>query len=180
MQRPFFAMAAHLNLKVCGVDAKDAHAHSPGPAMNTCPAIDDAHAEWCEKTFSKPINQSHVLPIKQALQGHPELGRLWEIHINAISRSPELNFKTTTHDRTICTTEFNGEKVCLLRQVDDFVLACTNEDTADETHDVIGKKLQLPNEDKPLFAKLGLIADFNGIDVSQNRRTHQAVLCHTH
>ena len=89
MQRLFFAMAAHLNLKVHGGDAKDACAHSPGPAMNTHPAIDDAHAEWHdEKTFSEPINQNHVLPIKRALQGHPESGRLWEAHVNAIPRSP--------------------------------------------------------------------------------------------
>ena len=154
-------------LKVYGGDAKDAFAHSPGPEVPTYLAIDDAYAEWYEQTYSKPINRKHVLPIKRALQGHPESGRLWERHINAILESPELDFKTTTHDRTIYTGTFDGERVYLLRQVDDFALACTNEALANKIYDIIGKKLQLPKEDKPPFAKMGLINDFNGIDIAQ-------------
>ena len=115
-------MAANLNLKVYRGDAKDIFAHSPGPKMNTYLAIDDAYAEWYEQAFGKPINQTHALPIKRALQGHPESGRLWEIHINRILQSPELFFKTTTHDWTIYTATFDGEKVFLLQQVDDFAL----------------------------------------------------------
>ena len=98
IQQLFFAIAANLNLKVYGGDAKDAFAHSPGPEMSTYLAIDDAYAEWYKQTFAKTINRSHVPPIKQALQGHPESGQLWEIHINKILQSPELGFETTTHD----------------------------------------------------------------------------------
>jgi len=101
------------------------------------------------------------------LQGHPKSGRLWEIHINAILTSPELNFKTTTHDCTIYTANFDGERVYLLHQVDDFALACTNKALANKIYDTIGKKLQLPNEDKPPFSKMGLINNFNGINVTQ-------------
>ena len=111
--------------------------------MATYLAIDDAYAEWHENEYAKPINRSLVLPILRALQGHPESGRLWEIHINKILRSPELNFKSTTHDRTIYTTVFEGEKVYLLRQVDDFALACSNQDIADKIYDIIGKNIQL-------------------------------------
>ena len=92
VQRLFFAIAANLNLKVYGGDAKDAFAHSPGPEMPTYLAIDDAYAEWHESTTSKPLDRSKVLPIQRALQGHPESGRLWELHINKILSSPELNF----------------------------------------------------------------------------------------
>ena len=179
MQRPFFAMAAHLDLKVCGDDAKDAFAHSPGPEMNACLAINDACPEWCEATLSEPINRNHVPPIKQALQGHPESGGLWEICIIAILKSLELNFKTTTHDMTIHTTTFDGKQVCLLCQVDDFASACTNEAAADRTCNIIGKKLQLPNEDKSPFAKMGLTHDFNGIDASQTD-AHTELSCATH
>ena len=80
-------MAAHLNLKVCRGDAEDAFAHSFGPEMDTHLAVDNACAKWCEATFSKLNNQKCVLPIKRALQGHPESGRLWEININAILKS---------------------------------------------------------------------------------------------
>ena len=45
--------------------------------------------------------------------------------------------------------------------------------------DIIGKKFQLLNEDKPPFAKLGLMTDFNGIDVSQTD-THIELSCATH
>ena len=55
----------------------------------------------------------------------------------------------------------------LLRQVNNFALVCTNQALADKIFDIIGKKLQLPKEDKPPFAKMGLIHDFNGMDVLQ-------------
>ena len=90
--------------------------------MSTYLAIDDACAEWYKQTFAKVINRSHVLPIKQALQGHPESGQLWEIHINKILQSLELGFKTTNHDRTIYTAIFEGKQVYMLRQVNDFAL----------------------------------------------------------
>ena len=51
--------------------------------------------------------------------------------------------------------------------MDDFALACTNEALADTICDIIGKKLQLPNEEKPLFLKKGSMSNFNGINVSQ-------------
>ena len=135
--------------------------------MCTYLAIDDTYAEWYEQTFAKPINRLYVLPMKQALQGHPESRQLWEIHINKILLSPELGFETTTHDQTIYTAVFEGKRVYMLCQVDNFALACTNQALADKIYDAIGQKLQLPNEDKPPFAKMGLINDFNGIDVLQ-------------
>ena len=60
-----------------------------------------------------------------------------------------------------------GEVVYVLRQVDDFSLACKNESTAIAIYGDIGKALQLPKEDKPLSTYLGLVNDFNGIDVEQ-------------
>ena len=117
----FFAIAANLNLKVYGGDAKDTFAHSPGPEMKIYLAINDAYAEWYEQTFAKPINQSHVLPIKRALQGHPESGWFWEIHMNKILQSPEPGFRTTTHNWTIYTAVFEGKQVYLLCQVDNLL-----------------------------------------------------------
>ena len=87
--------------------------------------------------------------------------------MNKVLQLPELDFKTTTHYCTMCTAKFEGKQVYLLRQVDDFALACTNQQLADRIYDTIRQKLQLPNEDKPPFAKMGLINNFNGTDVLQ-------------
>ena len=67
----------------------------------------------------------------------------------------------------------------MLRQVDDFSAACNHESTAKETHEITGSKLRLPKEDEDLFAHLGLISDFNGVDVKQNQ-THMESSCSNH
>ena len=169
IQRMFVAIAANCNYRIYGGDAQDAYAHSPPPQQPTFVSIDDAYAEWYKHRFGTEIDRSHVLPVLHALQGHPESGRLWETHINGILSSPELGFKTTTHDRTIYSTVFDGHRVYLLRQVDDFSLACPNETIARRIFDIIGRKLQLPGETSPPFQYLGLLKDFNGISVSQER-----------
>ena len=85
----------------------------------------------------------------------------------------------TTRDLTISSAIFDGEQVHLLWQVDDFVSACANEALAEMTHDIIGKKLQLPNEEKLLFSKMGLMSNFNGVNVSQTN-THIKLSCAAH
>jgi len=60
--------------------------------------------------------------VLRALQGHPEAARLWEEHISAILKN--VGFKNTTHKKNICTGQFSGEKVLLVRQVNDFALGC--------------------------------------------------------
>ena len=92
---------------------------------------------------------------------------MWETHINGILTSKKLKFKTTTHDKTIYTTVFKGHHILLLRQVDDFALACDSENIAKDIYRIIGEELQLPTETKPPFKYLGLINDFNGLEVKQ-------------
>ena len=118
------------------------------------------------KIFLSLIANLCFLSKKQS-RGHPEAGRMWKIHINSILFSPELNFRTTTHDRCINHTKFEGVKVLLLHQTDDFAISCPTKETANKIYDIIGQKLQLPLEDEPLFEYFGLIKDFNGIDVHQ-------------
>jgi hypothetical protein len=167
VQRLFFALAAHLNYKVFGGDAKDAFAHSPPPARPTYVAIDDAYAEWYFTRFGIRLDRSHVLPVQHALQGHPESGKLWEGHISAILRSPTFNFQPTTHDKSIYRGLYNDIPILLLHQVDDFSLATPSEDIAIAIYRLIGLELQLPGETSPPFSYLGLIHDFNGVDVHQ-------------
>jgi len=129
--------------------------------------IDDQYADWYFHRFKKKIDRGKVLPILRALQGHPESGRLWETHINKILK--DMGFESTTHDRTIYKNTYEGETVYLLRQVDDFALACNDESTAKAIYAEIGSRLKLPKEDKAPFTYLGLVQDFNGIDIEQTR-----------
>jgi len=163
VQRLFFALAARENYRVYGGDAQDAYAHSPPPETPTFVSIDDACADWYEHRFKKKLDCSLVLPVLHALQGHPESGKLWKKHITAILRLPQFGFKSTTHDKSLCSATFEGTRILLLRQVDDFAVACPNEDFAKHLYDQIGKALQLPSEDTPPFKYLGLIKDFNGL-----------------
>ena len=166
----FFALATSLGYCIYGGDALDAFAHSPPPVVPTYVSIDDAYAEWYEWKHKIKLDRSKVLPVLHALQGHPESGKLWEKHINKILFSPELNFKCTTHDRTIYSTLYKGHKILLLRQVDDFAMASPTEDIAKEIYDIIGRKLMLPGEETPPFGYLGLIHDYNGVALEQSRK----------
>ena len=95
--------------------------------------IDDAYAEWYEDKNCTSIDKRKVLPVLKALQGHPESGRLWEKHISGILE--QIGFTSTTHDKTIYKMDYfkkdgNGEIIYMLRQVNDFAFACTDEGIA--------------------------------------------------
>jgi hypothetical protein len=176
IQRLFFALAAQMGYNTYGGDAQDAYAHSPPPEHPTFMQIDDAYAEWYAHRFGIHLDRDHVLPVQHALQGHPESGRLWEEHINRILLGPKLKFTTTTHDRTIYRTVYKGHKILLLRQVDDFAIASPSETIATEIYDIIGSALQLPTENSKPFKYLGLLTDFNGLDI-HHTRDHISVSC---
>jgi hypothetical protein len=119
------------------------------------------------------------LPVLRALQGHPESGRLWVEHINSILSHPELGFVHTTHDRTIYISSIRSENILLLRQVDDFSIACSDESIAKDVNDIIGRSLQLPTETSPPFKYLGLQSEFKGVDIEQSS-TYIAISCHSY
>ena len=175
IQRLFFALAANMSYLVYGGDAQDAYAHSPPPAEPTYVAIDDAYADWYENKYGKKIDRSLVLPVLHALQGHPESGRLWEEHINPILES--IGFRHTTHDRCIYSAVIDDVPILLLRQVDDFSLASPTEEIAKRIYKTIGDRLQLPSEAHAPFKYLGLIDEFNGVNVEQSRDSI-AISCH--
>ena len=67
-------MSAELGHGLFSGDAKDAYAHFSPPETPTFVQIDDAYADWYKNKFGKKIDQSLVLPVQHALQGHPESG----------------------------------------------------------------------------------------------------------
>ena len=129
-----------------GGDAKDAFAHSPAPEVLTFMMIDNQYFEWYVYEFRRKLDQSRVLPVLQAFQGHPESGKLWERLIKNILLVSTLNFKHTTHDCTIYQPTFNGNKVLLPCMVDDLLTQCEHRDTAKVIYRLIGLVLQLEND----------------------------------
>ena len=116
----------------------------------------------------KNIDRGEVLPVLIPLQGHPESGRLWESLINHTSK--RMGFTTTTHDITICRSIYTstGENIYLIRQVDYFELACSNESVADDIDNQIGDDIKIPCESDKNFNYFDLITYFNGIDIEQS------------
>ncbi|KAG7357166.1 reverse transcriptase RNA-dependent DNA polymerase [Nitzschia inconspicua] len=179
VQRLFYALAARLGYRTYGGDVQDAFAHSPGPKIPTYVYIDNAYADWYFARFGTHLDRRLVLLVLRSLQGHPESGRLWEEHINNILSCDELQFRHTTLDHTIYSTVYKSKKVLMLRQVDDFSIACDDRSIAIEIYDIIGRKLQLPGKDNPPFKYLGLQTDYSGLDIEYTS-THIAISCSTY
>ena len=57
----------------------------------------------------------------------------------------DSQLKTTTNDCTIYQTTFKGNKVLLLQIVDDLIIQCEHEETAEDIFLLIGVALQLPD-----------------------------------
>ena len=58
----------------------------------------------------------------------------------------------------------------MLRQVDDFLLACRNEKTAKDIFHTIGVKMQFDTEREqniPPMEFLGMVNDYNGVEIKQ-------------
>ena len=71
----------------------------------------------------------------RAMQGHPEVSRLWEKHIDRIIR--KNGFKPKTHEPCLYVGYIEGERCIFKRQVDDFALATSKTETAHKVFDLI-------------------------------------------
>ena len=101
IQRMFLGISAALNLKIFGVNAIDAYAHSPALDTNTYLSVNEAYKEWWNETCSSRskslINWKFVLPVQHCLQGHLESGKQWMRFIDNILIN-KMGFRTTTND----------------------------------------------------------------------------------
>ena len=123
------------------------------------------------RNLTQSLVDRMIRPVNiNSLQGSPESGRPWEAHCNKTVMFEPLNFKMTTHDKTIHHAECKSETTHMLRQVNNFSLACNNKLTAVKTHNITGSKLRPPDEGKDPFAHLGLVKDFSGINMTQAKR----------
>lgn len=159
--RLFYGISAAENKMVFGADVSNAFGEAPPPKQGFYIRPDKAFREWWKSKGRPPIPDGHVIPILAAMQGHPEAPRLWERHADKIIRMFSLT--PTTHEPCLYSGIVNGERVLLMRQVDDFAVATDTEATANMLFDMIDDQLTFP------LKRMGLITMFNGIDVDQTR-----------
>ena len=172
--RIFWAIAALTNKIVYGSDASNAFAEAPAPKAPLYLRIDQAYKDWYKQKYNKEVPETHsYVRVQHAIQGHPESPRLWQDFIDNILK--ELGFHQVTHEPCLYTKvdTQSQERIYLLRQVDDFAVACSNETTANKLWDDI---------DQRLSAKLkreGRLQRHNGIDISQYA-SHIKIHCSTY
>ena len=160
--RIFYTIAAAENMVIYGADVSNAFAEAPPPKQGFFIRPDAAfHAWWTLHKGRPPIPHNHVIPILSAMQGHPEAPRLWEKHADKILRS--IGLVPTTHEPCLYSGLVDGNRVLLLRQVDDFAVAASSESVASHVFDLIDDHLTIP------LKRLGLITLFNGLNVEQTQ-----------
>jgi deoxyuridine 5'-triphosphate nucleotidohydrolase len=161
-ERLFWALAAKLGLLVIGADVSNAFAEAPTSDNDLYVQPDDVFRDWWNHKKRPPIPAGWVIKIQYAFQGHPEAPRLWERHIDGILQE-RINLKPTHHEPCLYSGKVQGTYVLLLRQVDDFAAAVTNE--------TIGKAL-IDNIDQYMRIRIkyqGQLTMFNGMDIVQTR-----------
>jgi hypothetical protein len=162
-ERLFWAIVANENLIALGADVSNAFAEAPAPKAPLYLYIDEAFREWWTTHLgNEPIPAEYtVVRVYNAIQGHPESPRLWEKHIDKILCN--LGLQPATHEPCLYSGNFLGERLLFLRQVDDFAVAASNQETAMVLLTAINDKMRIE------VKHLGLIDRFNGLDIQQTR-----------
>ena len=161
--RIFWAVSAITNKKVYGSDASNAFAEAPPPTAPLYLKVDQAYIDWYLHKTGKTLQPDTYVKVQHAIQGHPEAPRLWQDHIDKILQ--KIGFVATTQEPCVYilkSKEF-GEDIYLLRQVDDFAIACSNEQIAEHFWTKIDSHL------KAKLKREGLLTRHNGIDIVQTR-----------
>lgn len=159
--RMFYAISAAENLLIFGADVCNAFSEAPAPKQGFYIQPDRAFCEWWIYQGNPPIPEGYVIPVRRAMQGHPESPRLWEKWCDKMIRQHQ--FTPTTHEPCLYTGIWQGEKCYFKRQVDDFEFATTSIDLATSFYDAIDDHLTMP------IKRQGLVTLFNGIDILQSR-----------
>ena len=162
--RVFWAAAAAKNMIVRGADASNAFAEADAPKIPLYVRVDQPFREWYTHKYPNkpPLSKDCVLPVKKALQGHPESPRSWATLINTIL-TKKLKFRPTSHEPCLYHGTFKGKEVLFLRQVDDFAVACKEESVTKEVIAAINKEMTIEVKD------LGRLDRYNGVDVTQSK-----------
>lgn len=161
--RIFWATAASKNYIVRGADASNAFAEAEAPKIPLYVRMNEQYRQWwTEKMKQEPIPNDFVLPVRKALQGHPEAPRAWATLIHKILVN-KLQLKATTHEPCLYHGKFEGQEILFLRQVDDFAVAAPTDAIAKKVIAKIGTFMTIKIKD------LGILTRYNGVDIKQSR-----------
>ena len=158
----FWSAVALKNMTVRGADASNAFAEADPPKVPLYVRIDQQFREWWRSKGRGEIPLNYVLPVKRALQGHPEAPRAWATKIDGILKH-KLKLRPTTHEPCLYHGIYKGKEILFLRQVDDFAVGCTDDNLSKEIIDIIDTEMSIDIKD------LGLVNRFNGVDITQTR-----------
>ena len=79
----FYALCAQENLQIYSADASNEFAESPASKQIFYCQVDNQFRDWWTNYLGNPpIPPNPVLCVLRALQGHPELSRMWSRHIH--------------------------------------------------------------------------------------------------
>jgi hypothetical protein len=165
MWHMFVALSAACCPIICGGDVKDACAHAPGPKKPTFVCMDDTMIDWWHNKTGECVTKDKLAEILCAVQGHLEAGCAWEIFISEVLC--DIGFHNATHKKNIHQMPCDGSVILVARQVNDFALACVDDDTACSVIAKIGKHIRLPSESVAPIDFQGVLTTHNGHDVSQ-------------
>ena len=116
--------------------------------------------KWYFNKTKIHLPENSYVQVFQAIQGHPESLRLWNLHIDSILL--KIGFKHTTHEPCIYIKYTQIETIYLLRQVDDFAIACDSLETATYYWNKMNEHLK-----EPLKREKDLMTRHNGMDIEQ-------------
>jgi hypothetical protein len=103
VHRLTWAISAAMNLICKGYDVGNAFAEAPAPTSPFFMKPDAQFRQWWEERLGKdPIPEGYVIPVRKALQGHPESPQLWDKYISkmiiCLSRIRETNRSSQISD----------------------------------------------------------------------------------
>ena len=81
-----------------------------------------------------------------------------------------MGFETTTHDCCIYKKVIDGNFVYLLWKIDHCACVCHVQKTAENIFNITGTKMKFKDEKEKFiipFEFLGVICDYNGVDIKQ-------------
>ena len=157
--RIFWALSASKGHIVIGADASNAFAEAPAPLAPLYMKLDRQFHSWWKSKGRTKIPTNYGVRVHKAIQGHPESPRLWAILINSIIT--KLGFVACKHEPCMYyNSDYKGQQVYFLRQVDDFAISSIDATIANELINKIDKHMTI--KVKPL----GVIERFNGVDIA--------------